>query len=96
MFEICRTPPLIKPHETAIVDSVCTDHFLLVNAPCLNKFKSQNLLTVRLPNGATMDSPHTAELNTAELKNAASVAHVPLEWPTILYFWLDKYATWAT
>jgi hypothetical protein len=27
MFEDCRPPPLLKPHETAIVDSVCTDRF---------------------------------------------------------------------
>jgi hypothetical protein len=63
MFEEFRIPPLLKPHETAIVDYGCTGHFLLVNAPCLNKVKSQNPLTVRLPNGATMDSSHTAELN---------------------------------
>jgi hypothetical protein len=55
MFKDCRTPPpLLKPHETAIVDSGCTGNFLLVNAPCLNKVKSQNPLTVQLPNGATM------------------------------------------
>jgi hypothetical protein len=42
------------------VDSSCTGHFLLVNAPCLNKVKSQTPLTVRLPNGATMESSHTA------------------------------------
>jgi hypothetical protein len=76
MFEDCQTPPLLKPHETAIVDSGCTGHFLLVNAPCLNKVKSQNPLTVRLLNGATMDSSHTAELNIPELSAAASVAHV--------------------
>jgi hypothetical protein len=69
-------PPLLKPHETAIVYSVCTGHFLLVNAPCLNKVKSQTPLTVRLPNGATMESSHTAELNIPELNAAASVAHV--------------------
>jgi hypothetical protein len=31
VFEACRIPPLLKPHETAIVDSGCTGHFLLVN-----------------------------------------------------------------
>jgi hypothetical protein len=72
MFEVCRTPPLLKPHETAIVDSGCTGHFLLVNAPCLNKVKSQTPLTVRLPNGATMESSHTAELAIPELNAAAS------------------------
>jgi hypothetical protein len=76
MFEDCRTPPLRKPHETAIVDSGCTGHFLLVNAPCLNKVKSQNPLTVRLPNGATMESPHTAALDIPELNTDASIAHV--------------------
>jgi hypothetical protein len=76
MFEACRTPPLLKPHETAIVDSGCTGHFLLVNAPCLNKVKSQTPLTVRLPNGATMESAHTAELNIPHMNAAASIAHV--------------------
>jgi hypothetical protein len=76
MFEVCRTPPLLKPHETAIVDSGCTGHFLLVNAPCLNKVKYQTPLTMRLPNGATMESSHTAELNIPALNAAASIAHV--------------------
>jgi hypothetical protein len=74
MFEDCRPPPLLKPHETAIVDSGCTSHFLLVNAPCLNKVKSQNQLTVRLPNGATMESTHNAALDIPELNKAASIA----------------------
>jgi hypothetical protein len=76
MFEDCRTPPLLEPHEIAIVDSGCTGHFLLVNAPCLNKFKYQNPLTVRLPNGATMESTHTASLYIPELNKAASMAHI--------------------
>jgi hypothetical protein len=48
------------------VDSRCTGHVLLVN-PCLNKMKSQTHLTVRLPNGATMESSHTAELDIPKL-----------------------------
>jgi hypothetical protein len=76
MFEDCRTPPLLKPHETAIVDSGCTGHFLLVNAPYLNKVKSQNPLTVRLPGGATMESTHSAALDIPELNKSASIAHV--------------------
>jgi hypothetical protein len=75
MFEDCKTTPLLKPHETAIVDSVCTGHFLLVNAPCLSKVKYQNPLTVFLPNGATMESTHTAALDISELNKAASIAH---------------------
>jgi hypothetical protein len=76
MFEVCRTPQLLKPHETAIGDSGCTGQFLLVKAPWFNKVKSQTPLTVRLPNGATMESSHTAEFNIPELNAAASKAHV--------------------
>jgi hypothetical protein len=75
-FEVCRTPSLLEQHETAIVDSGCTGHFLLVTAPCLNKVVSRNPLTVRLPNGATMESSHTASLDIPELNAAASKAHV--------------------
>jgi hypothetical protein len=76
MFEYCRTPTLIKPHETSIVESGCTGNFLLVNAPCLNKFKSQNPFNVRLPNGATMESTHTASLDIPELNKAVFLAHI--------------------
>jgi hypothetical protein len=58
------------------VDYGCTGHFILVNAPCLNKVKYQTPLTVRLPNGATIESSHTAELEVPELNAAASKAHV--------------------
>jgi hypothetical protein len=58
------------------VDSGCTGHFLLVIAPCLNKVKSRNPLTVRLPNGASMESFHTTDLDISRLTTAASKAHV--------------------
>jgi hypothetical protein len=58
------------------MDSGCTDHFLLVNAPCLNKVKSRTPLTVRLSNGTTLESSHTAELDIPELNADVSKAHV--------------------
>jgi hypothetical protein len=58
------------------VDSGCTGHFLLIDAPCRNEQKSINPLRVRLPNGATMDSTHTASLDIPELSATAAVAHV--------------------
>jgi hypothetical protein len=58
------------------LDSGCTGHFLLVNAPCLSKVQSRSPLTVRLPNGATMESSHIAELDIPELNASASKAHV--------------------
>jgi hypothetical protein len=75
-FEVFRTPPPLAQHETSIVDSGCTGHFLLVTAPCLNKVKYRNPLTARLPNGATMESSHTADLDIPEFNAAASEAHV--------------------
>jgi hypothetical protein len=58
------------------VDSGFTGHFLLVNAPCLNKVKSGTPLTVRLPNGTTMESSHTAELDIPKFNDTASKEHV--------------------
>jgi hypothetical protein len=58
------------------VESGCTGHFLLVTAPCLNKVKSPNPLTVRIPNGATMESSRTADLDIPELNAAAIKVHV--------------------
>jgi hypothetical protein len=73
---VCRAPPLLNQHDKSIVKSGCTGHFLLVNAPCLDKVKSRTPLTVGLPNDATMESSHTAELDIPKLKAAASKAHV--------------------
>jgi hypothetical protein len=58
------------------VDTGCTGHFLLVTAQYFNKVKSQNPLTVRLPNAATMESSHNADLDIPGLNAAASKAHV--------------------
>jgi hypothetical protein len=74
-FKVCQTPPLLEQHETAIVDSGCTGHFLLVNAPCLNNVESRTPLTVRIPNGTTIESSHTADLDIPKLNAAASKAH---------------------
>jgi hypothetical protein len=75
-FDDCRTPPLFNNNETALVYSGCTGHFSLTHAPCLNKKVASNPLTVRLPNGQTMDSRHRAFLDIPELSKAASVAHI--------------------
>jgi hypothetical protein len=57
------------------VDSGCTGHLFLVNAPCLNKVQSRTPLTVRLPNGTTTESSHTAALDIPELNSAASKSY---------------------
>jgi hypothetical protein len=70
------TPPLLHHHETAIVDSESTGHFLLINAPYRNNTKFINQLRVRLSNGETIDSTHTIFLDIPALSAAASVAHI--------------------
>jgi hypothetical protein len=75
-FDDCGTPPLLKHNETALVDSGCTGHFLLSNFPCLNKNLTTNPLTVRLPNGQTMKSTHTATLDITQLSKSAKAAHI--------------------
>jgi hypothetical protein len=75
-FDDCLTPPLLKNNETSLVESGCTGHYLLSNTPCLNKKVTSNPLTVRLPNGQTMESTHTAFLDIPELSKAASAAHI--------------------
>jgi hypothetical protein len=42
----------------------------------LEQSQISNSLTVRLPNGATMESSHTAALDIPEVNAAASNAHV--------------------
>jgi hypothetical protein len=75
-FDDCRTPPLLKHNETALVDSGCTGHFLLSNARCLHKTLTTNPLTVILTNGKTMKSTHTDVLDIPELSKAATAAHI--------------------
>jgi hypothetical protein len=75
-FEDSRTPPLLHHRDTVIMDSGCTENFLLIHYHCRNKTKYINPLRARLQNGAPMDSTRTASLYIPELSEAASVAHV--------------------
>jgi hypothetical protein len=92
MFEDWRTPPLQDHHETSIVDSGCTCHFLLINGSCHNKTKSRTPLRVRFPNGDTIESTHTASLNIPERSEAASVANVLQTWQITHCFMLANFA----
>jgi hypothetical protein len=61
---------------TALLDSGCTTNFLLANAKCSNKKSTTKPLEVRLPNGDTIKSTHTATLNIPSLPQAARQAHI--------------------
>jgi hypothetical protein len=62
----------------------------------IEQVKYRKTLTVRLPNSATMESSHTADLDIPGLNAAASKAHVLPGIATTLYFQLASYATKAT
>jgi hypothetical protein len=87
-FDDCRTPPLLKHNEIALVDSGC--EFSLSNAPCLYKTLTTNQLTVRLPNGQTMKSTHTAILDIPELNKATPSAHIFPDMESNSLLWAGK------
>jgi hypothetical protein len=68
--------PSIPSHSTALLDSGCTAHFILANAKCSNKIPTATHLAVRLPNGDTIASTHTATLNMPSLPHATRQAHI--------------------
>jgi hypothetical protein len=68
--------PFIPSQSTALLDSGCNAHFLLANAKCLNNISTATPLAVRLPNGDTIASTHTAMLNMPSLPHAARQAHI--------------------
>jgi hypothetical protein len=68
--------PSQPSQSTAILDSGCTEHFMLANAKCTNKVLAETTLEVRLPNGATIASTDTATLNMLSLPHASRQAHI--------------------
>jgi hypothetical protein len=72
-----RLSPLHTPiQHTAILDSGATGHFLRTDSPCCNRQPTQCPLTVRLPDGSTMQSTHTATLHLPGLPITARTAHL--------------------
>jgi hypothetical protein len=66
--------PSQPSQSTALLDSGCTAHFLLANAKFTNKVLAETPLEVRLPNGATIASKHTATFNMPSLPHEARQA----------------------
>jgi hypothetical protein len=64
--------PSPQSQSTALLDSCCTSHFLIANAILL----TETPLEVRLPNGATIASTHTATLDLPSLPHAAKQYHI--------------------
>jgi hypothetical protein len=72
-LDFTPSPP---SQSTALLDSGCTAYFVLANAKCTNKVLELTPLEVLLPNGATIDSTHTATLNMPSLPHIARQAHI--------------------
>jgi hypothetical protein len=68
--------PSPQSQSSDLLDSECTAHFLLANSKCTNKLLAATPLEVRLPNGATITSTHTATLNLPSLPHAARQNHI--------------------
>jgi hypothetical protein len=68
--------PSPPSQSTALLDSVCTEHFILANAKFTNKLLAETHLEVCLPNGSTIATTHTATLNLLALPHSARQAHI--------------------
>ena len=62
--------------QWAILDSGASSHFLLADAPCVNKKPTTSPITVHLPNGQTVVSSHTCKTDLPNLPQHARVAHI--------------------
>ena len=62
--------------QWAILDSGASSHFLLSSAPVTDKEIATNPLQIKLPNGATIQSSHTANIALPQLPPMARIAHV--------------------
>ena len=63
-------------HEWAILNSGASSHFLLTEAPVLNKIIAQNPIDIRLPDGSQVQSSHIGELDNPNLPATARTCHI--------------------
>jgi hypothetical protein len=78
---------LAIPHhkkQTAIVYYGCTCHYLMITAPVTTKQVTNAPIQVRLPDGASIESSHTCDLDFPHLPAATRKAHIILGLETSL------------
>jgi hypothetical protein len=68
------TPSTGPPILTA--DSACTETYVSLSCPVLNKRLTQNPIKIKIPNGVTIESTHVAEIDLPMLRPAARKAHL--------------------
>ena len=62
--------------DWAIADSGATSHFLMTSAPVIVKEPASSPLSVKLPNGDTLRSTHTCQLDIPALPTGARLGHI--------------------
>ena len=62
--------------DYAITDAGATGHFLLPEAPVINKCETTNPLTIHLPDGDKLTSTHTCDVDIPSLPKGARRAHI--------------------
>ena len=60
----------------AIADAGATGHFLVPEAPVINKAATTNPLSIHLPDGEKLMSTHTCEIDVPSLPKGARKAHI--------------------
>ena len=70
------SPTLINNQQNAIADSGCTKHFFTNAFPFYQKAKSEQPISVTLPNNSIITSTHQAPLNIPQLSADANKAHI--------------------
>ena len=62
--------------EWVLLDSGASSHFLLTEAPVVNKMVAQNPIKTRLSNGSHVQSSHTADLDNLYLTCGARTCYI--------------------
>ena len=60
----------------AILDSGASSHFMVTDAPVIEKEKATAPLNIQLPDGASVTSSHTCLLDIPQLPRAVRIAHI--------------------
>ena len=66
----------MNTNDLAIMDSGTTGHILQMDTSCGNKKRTSKAVCVKLPDGSTIESTHTALINFHQLPLEARRAHL--------------------
>ena len=70
------TPTYLAPEQHAISDTGATSHFMVQGAPVINIQVDTSPITITLPDGATLQSTYTCNLDIPWLPATVTAAHI--------------------